>query len=314
MNMLKILFGFFVFVLFSSLVFASSDCPSYREDCMLEEQASKIDTQMYQTTLDVSDALFFDQESFLRSSNFQNNPVATHLNLVMIKILAIFFQLWYVYIIYLFYSSKGDLELIEKAKDSLKRFLFALGAVAVSAILFLLFSSFLSSLNATIGESVGVQNIIAPDPYDYGEDSGILSAILRIPIILGLIIVAIPLFFFKMIESLLLPLFTLFLFLHFAKKEASSRFILDMLVFSMLIPGIFFLFMMIIYALIAPFTSGLISTLIMGNVTLFLAGILLTFLLIKIAVGAVVRSLIVHVSGAVFQGLSKGLKSAYKRK
>ncbi len=313
MKLLKIFLGLLLLSTIPIFVFAE-DCPAYREDCMIEKQASKFDQAMFELSKSMADVLFFEPNSILRTVSFENNPVANHLNLLMIKILSVFFQIWYLLIIWKFYGTKGDIEKIEEAQDSLKRFLFALGAIAVSSILFILFSTLMSGLNASVAESGGVRDVFAPNPDFYDpEDSGVVSGLLRLILIFGMIILSIPLMLFKMAQSLLLPLFTLFLFLHFAKRQVASKLIFDLLIFSMLLPGIFFLILMVFYGLFSSMALGLKTAIIFGILATAVTGFVFIFLILKLSVGAVVRSLIVSVSGATFQGISKGLRKAYKK-
>lgn len=309
----KLLSIFILLLLSTTFVFPSSDCPSYRQDCMIEEQGSKLDMAMFELTRELSNSLFFDQNSLLRTQVFEGNFISLFINSIVIQIITIFFQLWYIWIIYLFYNTNGDIEKITQAKDSLKRFFFALGAIAISSILYLLFSTILMNFNATIAQTTGIEEIFSPDPQDiqYIDDSGLISALLRIIIVIGIVIIAIPLALFKAVSSLLLPLFTLFLFLHFAKREASSRFILELLIYALLIPGIFFLIIMILYSILSFMVVGLKSALLMGIITLFLACFIFVMLIVKISVGALIRSLIISIGNAVFQGMSRGIKKSH---
>jgi hypothetical protein len=315
MKLLKIFLGLLLFSTIPITIFAEGEpCPAYREDCIIEQQGSKIDQVMYEFSKATSDALFFGENSILRTPVFQNNTVASYLNILVIKILAVFFQIWYLWVVFQFYSTKGDLEREEQARDSLKRFLFALGAIAVSSILYLVFSSFMSSLNASIADTGGIDEIFAPNPIYYASgDAGIISSMLRIILIILMMILAIPLMLFKMAESLLLPLFTLFLFLHFANKKVASKFILDLLIYAMLLPSIFFLTIMIFNSLFSVMTGGLKTAIVFGILAVGVSGFVFVFMILKLSFGAVVRSLITHVSGSVFQGISKGLRKAYKK-
>lgn len=317
MKLLKIFLGLLLLSTIPMAIFAEDEpCPSYREDCMIEQQGSKFDTAMYEFSKSMTDVLFFDENSILRTPVFENNSVASYMNLLVIKILAVFFQAWYLYIIYRAYSSGGDIEKIEEFQDSLKRFLFALGAIAISSILYLAFSSFMSSLNASIASTSGINEVFAPNPLDPRfdpDDAGIISGILRLILVICMIILSIPLMLFKMAQSMLLPLFTLFLFLHFANKKVASKFILDLLIYAMLLPGIFFLTIMIFNGLFSFMTFGLKTAIVFGILATCVSGFIFVFMILKLSFGAVVRSLIMHVSGAVFQGISKGLRKAYKK-
>lgn len=315
MKLLKIFLGLLLLSIIPMATFAEDEpCPSYREDCMIEQQGSKFDMAMYEFSKSMSDVIFFDENSILRTPVFENNSVASFLNLLVIKILSVFFQIWYLLIIWRFYGSKGDIEKIEEAQDSLKRFLFALGAIAISSILYLTFSTFMSSLNASIASTGGISEVFAPNPAYYNpDDAGIISGILRLILIFAMIILSIPLMLFKMAESLLLPLFTLFLFLFFSKREVASKFILDLLIYAMLLPGIFFLTIMVFNGLFSFMTFGLKTAIVFGILATCVSGFVFIFMILKLSFGAVVRSLIMHVSGAVFQGISKGLRKAYKK-
>ena len=104
MKLLKIFLGVLLLSTIPMFIFAEDEpCPSYREDCIIEEQGSKFDTAMYEFSKSMADSLFFNENSILRTPVFENNSVASYLNILVIKILSVFFQIWYLYVVFLFY-------------------------------------------------------------------------------------------------------------------------------------------------------------------------------------------------------------------
>lgn len=307
---------FFILIFFCFNFVYSDDCGIGDASCEVESMGSSFDSEIYDMSKDWYDMLFFDSNSMLRTGVFLDNDLANYLNDIMLSILVIFFQIWTYYVLFLFYSTNGDLEKIAKAKDSLKRLIMAILLISIVGSLFALFDGFMSAINSTVGLDLGIREMLSPDPIVFGDNGGWFSAFLRIFVMLISFFLGLIILLSKMALSLVFPLFTLFIFLTFVNKKALAEFIIKILIFAELLPAIFFLTMAILHSILATVLSfgdpGLKITIVSGGIAMIATSVLFFVYGVGLVVGYFTKSFMFMMGEVMLTSITTSFRRGFK--